>query len=396
MPTAIREVDLSEPLRDIEGLGASGRCMLVLRWRKRVVGRVFVPVHDSRLCADEIADAVRSAVELDMLKSWLESEIGYDERVLADAEPLTASVIICTRDRPDDLRKALLAASRLDLKSHELIVVDNAPSSNASERVVKGFPRARYVREPRPGLDVARNRGVREATGEIVAFTDDDAIVEPEWLDALLANFVDSRVMCVTGLTLPLELETEGQELFEEHCSFCRGFRRRIFDGQCDNPLAVGPVGAGANMAIRRELLTVIGEFDERLDAGTPARSGGDHEMFVRILCAGHRIVYDPAALSWHRHRRTQADVFHTVFGYGVGVYAMWTGLLLEKRELGVLRLAWSWFCHEHLPALLSGWRRSSRSVRTELRRAELRGCLHGPRAWLAARQLRTPRTRSE
>jgi GT2 family glycosyltransferase len=112
-------------------------------------------------------------------------------------------------------------------------------------------------------------------------------------------------------------------------------------------------------MAIRREVLTLIGGFNERLDAGTAARSGGDHEMFVRILSAGYRIVYDPTALSWHRHRRTRAEVFHTVFGYGVGVYAMWTGLLLEKRELGVLRLAWRWFRHEHLPALLSGWRRA-------------------------------------
>ena len=391
MPTAIREIDLSEPLRDIEGLGTSGRCLLVLRWKRRAINRVFVPVHSGRLCAAQIEDVIRRAVNLEMLQSWLEEEFICDDRGRAATAPLIASVVICTRDRPDDLRNALLAASRVTQGGHELIVVDNASTSDATKRVVEDFPRARYIREPRPGLNVARNRGVSEATGEIVAFTDDDVIVEPEWLDALLANFGDSRVMCATGLTLPLELETEAQELFEDHCSFSRGFRRRTFDGQCDNPLAVGPVGAGANMAIRRDVLTRIGGFDECLDAGTPTRSGGDHEMFVRILSAGYRIVYDPRALSWHRHRRTRADVFHTVFGYGVGVYAMWTGLLLEKRELGVLRLAWGWFRNEHLPALLSGWRPSSRSDSTDLRRAELRGCLHGPRAWFAARHFRTP-----
>jgi GT2 family glycosyltransferase len=391
MPTAVREVDLSGPLRDIEGLGAAARCMLILRWRSRVIGRAFVPVHHSRLAADEIGRAIKDAAKLETLQSWLEGQLSYDERLLTDAATITASVVICTRDRPDDLRNALAAVLRLVHKGHEVIVVDNAPTSDATARVVTEFPNVRYVREPRPGLDVARNRGVHEAKGAIVAFTDDDAIVEPEWLDALLVNFSDSRVMCATGLTLPLELETEAQELFEEHCSFCRGFRHRTFDGQSDNPLAVGPVGAGANMAIRREVLTLIGGFNERLDAGTAARSGGDHEMFVRILSAGYRIVYDPTALSWHRHRRTRAEVFHTVFGYGVGVYAMWTGLLLEKRELGVLRLAWRWFRHEHLPALLSGWRRSSRSDRTDLRRAELRGCLYGPRAWLAARRFRNP-----
>jgi hypothetical protein len=113
--------------------------------------------------------------------------------------------------------------------------------------------------------------------------------------------------------------------------------------------------------------------------------------MFVRILSAGYRIVYDPAAVSWHRHRRTRGELLETVFGYGVGVYAMWTGLLLEKRELGVLRLAWGWFRHQHLPALVSAWRGAARSERTELVRAELRGCLRGPQAWLAARRAPTP-----
>ena len=391
MSTAVRELDLTGPLCDIEVPDSSRQCMVVLRWRRRVIGRLFMPVQQGRLSAHEIADAIKRTANLVALRSWLDDAISYDDRVAADPVPLTASVAICTRDRPEDVRKALLAVSRLAHQGHEVIVVDNAPTSDATQRVVGEFPAARYVCEPRPGLNAARNRALREATGDVVAFTDDDAVVEPEWLDGLLANFADSCVMCATGLTLPVELETEAQELFEEHCSFCRGFRRRLFDGQCDNPFAVGPVGAGANMAIRREVVALVGEFDERLDAGTPARSGGDHEMFARILCAGYRIAYDPAAVSWHRHRRTRAEVFETVFGYGVGVYAMWTGLLFEKRELGVLRLAWSWFRHEHLPALMSGWRGTTRSDRTDLSRTELRGCLHGPRAWFAARRARTP-----
>jgi hypothetical protein len=144
-------------------------------------------------------------------------------------------------------------------------------------------------------------------------------------------------------------------------------------------------------MAIRRDLIARVGPFDERLDAGTPSRSGGDHEMFARILCGGYRIAYEPAAVSWHRHRRTRAELFDTVFGYGVGVYAMWTGFLLEKRELGVLRLAWSWFRHQHLPELLSALRGAPVSDRSALIRAELRGCLRGPGAWLASRRASTP-----
>ena len=109
--------------------------------------------------------------------------------------------------------------------------------------------------------------------------------------------------------------------------------------------------------------------------------------MFTRILLAGRQIVYDPAAVSWHRHRRTSEELLDTVYGYGVGVYAMWTGLVLERGEITVLRLAWQWLRHGQIPALLGRDGRGREATR--LARAELRGCLHGPRAWLAARRLR-------
>ena len=109
--------------------------------------------------------------------------------------------------------------------------------------------------------------------------------------------------------------------------------------------------------------------------------------MFVRMLTAGRLIVYDPAAVSWHHHRRTIDELLDTVYGYGVGVYAMWTGLVLERREVGVLKLAFQWLRHGQLPELLSQARRRGA---TQLARAELKGCLRGPQAWLAARRLRS------
>jgi hypothetical protein len=103
----------------------------------------------------------------------------------------------------------------------------------------------------------------------------------------------------------------------------------------------------------------------------------------------GYRIVYDPAAVSWHRHRRTKAELVDTVYGYGVGVYAMWTGMLLERRELGALRLAWAWLRHGQLPVLFDAWRGRRSRAHAELVRAELRGCMRGPLAWFASRRLR-------
>jgi len=269
----------------------------------------------------------------------------------------------------------------------DVLVIDNAPSTDTTLQIVRQHPGVRYVAEPRRGLNFARNRALAESSTDLVAFTDDDAAPEAGWLLALVRNFADPRVFCVTGLTLPSELDTPAQELFEEHCTFSRGFVRRVFDGRVDNPLAVAKVGAGANMAVRTTLPTAIGRFDERLDAGTPTRSGGDHEMFSRILLAGQRIVYEPLAVSWHRHRRTMAELRDVVQGYGTGVYAMWTGLLFERRDLGVLRLAWQWFKYDHLPLLRSPQRLQARDGRDLMRRLELRGCLHGPAAWFASRK---------
>jgi GT2 family glycosyltransferase len=391
MPTAIREVELSVPLAPVVDLGAYSRCLLVFRWRRRVVGRQFVPVINDNLDPGAIAEAANRC-GADPLYCWLADTMGYDERDFVGAPARTATVAICTRERPEALSRTLAAVAPLIDAGHQILVVDNAPRTNRTRDVVDRFRGVRYVCEPVPGLNVARNRAMREASTDLVAFTDDDAVPEAGWLDALRANFGDPRVLCATGLTLPIELETEAQELFEELSPFGRGFRRRIFDGQHDNPVEVGRVGAGANMAVRREIVDLVGPFDERLDAGTPTQSGGDHEMFVRILAAGYQIAYDPAAVSWHRHRRTYDELRDTLRGYGVGVYAMFTGLLVERRELGVLRLAWSWFHSAHLPELRRRLLRRPPTRTSPFILAELRGCLHGPAAWFTSRRLRAQR----
>ena len=393
MATAVRNVELSAgppaALRDLSGYRS---CMLVFRWRGAVIGRAFVPVTDAGLPAAAITAAAKQHLMPDAVRTWIEDVLEFDERGESGGSAFSAAVAICTRERPDDLDRTLQSVTALDPAPREILVIDNAPATTRTKEVAARFPAVQYVAEPGRGLNRARNRALREATTDIVAFTDDDAAPEAGWLGALLVNFQDPRVMCVTGLTLPHELETPAQELFEEHCSFVRGFARRVFNGRIDNPLLVARAGAGANMAVRASLGKDVGLFDERLDAGTRAMSGGDHEMFTRILSAGYRLVYEPHAVSWHRHRRTLEEVEQVVRGYGTGVYAMWTGLLVEKHNLGVLRLAWNWFRWDHLPLLRSVSRMRELSARDRLRKAELRGCFAGPGAWLSERRVgRTP-----
>jgi GT2 family glycosyltransferase len=388
MATAVLDLELDALPPGISGLDDRyRRALILLRWHRQAVGSLVLPVRNGGIEAEALLSAIRASTGKPLWYRLAHERLGWQPGPAPTTLPL-ATVAVCTRERPEDLRRAIGGLLGLPDRGQELMIVDNNPSSDATWQVVREFPAIRYIREDRPGLDAARNRAMREATHEIVAFTDDDAVVEPEWLDGLCRNFNDPQVLCVTGLTMPLELETEAQEFFEQHSPFGRGFRREVFDGQRDNPLVVGRVGAGANMALRTDILDHIGPFDEALDAGTPTQSGGDHEMFTRILAAGYRIVYDPAALSFHRHRRTFDELRQTFYGYGVGVYATFTRHLLNDCDIGVLRQGYSWFRYGQGPALVGALLRRPGSLPLPLVLAELRGCVAGPWAYLRSRQL--------
>ncbi|MGH7657148.1 MAG: glycoside hydrolase family 2, partial [Gemmatimonadales bacterium] len=115
--------------------------------------------------------------------------------------------------------------------------------------------------------------------------------------------------------------------------------------------------------------------------------SGGDHAMFTAILTAGYEIVYEPRALTRHRHRRSRKELLDAIHGYGVGVYASWTRALLRDGEWAVLPLAFRWFAGEQLPALLGGLAGRPRRTPPDLAWAELRGCIQGPLAYLRSRR---------
>lgn len=348
------------------------------------MAQFYVPVRggavDMETCRRALLDATNG-------RRWEWEVDDYLGPVSPTAAPPAATVAICTRERPNDLTLALEAACALRPSPLEILVVDNNPTTSRTQEVVANFANVRYLRENRPGLDAARNRALREATAPIVAFTDDDAVPEPGWLGHLLQPFEDPRVLCTSGLTLALELETPAQEWFERYSPFGRGFDRTIFDGTRDDFLAVASIGAGANMAVRRSVLDCVGGFDEALDAGTATMSGGDHEMFGRILAAGYRIVYEPRAVSWHRHRRSWEELRSALHGYGVGVYAVWTRRLLYEREPGVVRHALRWLYHAQIPRLWHALRRTPESMPLDLVLAELRGCLAGPHAYRKARR---------
>jgi glycosyltransferase involved in cell wall biosynthesis len=385
-PIAVCEVHLDRTDDEIRESFSSvaGYCQayVILRFRGVVVGQIMLPVIHEEISVKEVRRRA-SQVAWPIWQLYVDAEFAPTPPQLSRQR---ASVVVCTRNRTDDLRRCLAALVQLASQDYEVIVVDNCPSDDSTEKLVATYPQVHYIYEPRAGLDVARNRGIRAATGEIVAFTDDDAQVEPAWLNALLHNFDDPTVAVVTGLTLPLELETPAQCWFEHTNSFSRGYSRKCFDSGTTGPLASGRVGAGVNMAIRRNLLDEIGMFDEALDGGTITLSGGDQEFFYRTLARGYRIVYEPAAVVRHKHRRDWKALRHTIYGYGVGLFAWWTCALLKEKELTLLIIAPTWFLQHHVRELLRSLFRRHHCVPLDLAWAEFCGALIGPWRYLWAR----------
>lgn len=282
----------------------------------------------------------------------------------SDSQPLV-SVVVCTRDRTEELKLCLDSLVGLQYPNLDIMVVDNAPSSDATERLVRSsFPQARYVREPRPGLDWARNRAILEASGEIVVYTDDDVVADPGWVSALVGAFGDPQVMAVTGLTVPYELETEAQVLFERYGGFGRGYRRRYWSipgtttRQLKPYMGGGQYGAGANMAFRRRVFDEVGYFDPALDVGTVTNGGGDTEMFIRVLMEGHKLVYEPGAMVYHRHRREYSQLRKQLADNSVGSfsYLVCVGLAHPEARLAAAWLGAWWYWHWNVRRLLASY----------------------------------------
>lgn len=261
------------------------------------------------------------------------------------------SVVVCTRNRSAILQRCLDRLRALTYPSLEVVVVDNAPSDDRTERVVAEVTAAdsrfRYVREPRPGLSAARNRGLAEARGSWVAYTDDDVDVDPGWIQGIVRGTRRRPdVGCVTGLVATASIAGEAERYFDARAaSWSSRCEPQEFDLRGTGapnalyPYSPGIFGTGANFAFDRALLLELGTFDEALGAGTPTRGGEDLDIFVRVLRAGRAIVYEPAAVVWHHHRADHEALLEQLYGYGTGLSAFVTKCLTQRGTRGeVLR----------------------------------------------------------
>ena len=316
---------------------------LVFWWKQIPLGQLFINPEEKLSKTDyynKVTGAIQPAIQYYLQQrgasepNWTEWLINQDlaawntwmENLLSPYLPesiparVPVSVVICTRNRASDLKVCLDMLSQLVCQPEEILVVDNAPTDTSTQEVAAQFKHVTYLKEPRPGLDIARNCGISHAKSPIVAYVDDDVEVDPMWVYRVWEAFEDSSTAAITGLVLAAELQTEAQYLFEKYWSFNRGYTDKVYGKDYfDQTLSFGPpiweIGAGANMAFRKSVLEEVGYFDERLDVGA-AGCNGDSEMWFRILYKGYTIRYTPRAFVYHKHRRNLDALNRQLFSY--------------------------------------------------------------------------------
>ena len=379
-PWRVLHVDLLKPIPslrlegDTEGVYVYFWCHGLLLGR-RIFASSELPLSSRALC-DEAIRSILPTVAYYWSTDAGRAHLGFDassvpdrpleqlpERLAPDAASGAVSVIICTRDRPAHLRKCLKSFERLSDRPGEILVVDNASRTSETREVVREFAGVKYVLEPRPGLDIARNTGLRQSSGEIIAFTDDDVVVHPDWIRRLRQGFAEPSVWAVTGPALPAALATEAQVAFETFWSFDRRYQPILFTPDFarktrSRGTPTWIIGAGANMAVRRQTFLLLGEFDERLDVGA-AGCGGDSELLYNLLSRGKSCRYEPSAVVFHTHRRDWKDLESQIFHYMRGHVAALLIQFEKHRHWGNLRRLFI--------ALPCSWARLF-----------LGGCLHG------------------
>jgi GT2 family glycosyltransferase len=350
-PVAVRVIDLDAPIDDLllqrESTDGTYRSLLAVARLKGVPLAVatFTVGSDGRVSCRRLARGLRRRLQLELRDTYDDPErlsvpdlseavptVADDE--LSESRRPAVSVVVPTCCNPQALERCLRSILRSDYDDYEVIVVENRPGwADTASMLATQFPtepRIRYVEEPIPGASRARNAGLARAEGELVAFTDDDVIVDPGWIRASAEALRSGHdIACVAGLILPLELESDSQLLMEQFASFGKGFRRTIYrlpESREDNPLfpyTAGAIGSGASTMMSAEVARELGGFDTVLGPGTPASGGEDLEIFIRVLRAGHAVAYEPSAMVWHKHPDGMPRLRRQVYKYGVGLGAM-------------------------------------------------------------------------
>jgi GT2 family glycosyltransferase len=412
VPARVQDIELTQSLPEPAVVDGQARradgLWLLVRFDRTPIGVVQVPASEvgSReqlgaaivaALGDAIAERAASTVDLSaLLDSGLErvdAEMVRSRRAEVARTGPDLTVVVCTRDRPEALARCIDSLQRQDYPRFRILISNNSTEPEAGLRGVPttADPRIETITVARPGLSNARNAAVAAAPGEVLAWIDDDELADTYWLSEIaeaLAEHPDADV--VSGAVVPAELDTPAQVWFEQFGGHSkgRGFTPAVFSPATwpiQSPLyPLPPFGAGANLVTRPGVVESVGGFDRALGAGTRAMGGEDTLALMRVMLNGGTVAYHPAALTRHFHRTDTDGLRRQLVGYGTGLTAAYTSLLLKepRRLFQLLGLA---------PVAArdvfgkSGTREATLGddFPRELLRANLRGMLIGPYAYL-------------
>jgi glycosyltransferase involved in cell wall biosynthesis len=226
---------------------------------------------------------------------------------------VSVAVVVCSRDRPQQLRDCLRALSAQD--ADDVVVVDSASMTSATADAAREAD-VRCTRADVPGLAHARNVAMRATTADVVAFTDDDCTPQPGWAHAIRSQFSaaadgDEQLGFVVGR---VTAAGGGEPVSVVLDAFPRTY------GADDDP---SHIGHGANLAVSRTCWDALGGFDDMLGVGSELRSGEDTDFLWRALRGGWVGRYEPHAVVSHEQWRDRRAALVTSYGYGVGAGAV-------------------------------------------------------------------------
>ncbi len=398
-PALVAQFDLARPEPITNGRSISGepytRAHVLVREHGQPRGVLEVPfdgakqldaAHLTRIASTAFADATVIDLRYD------------DGLAAAPVAPTPVTVVVATRNRPEALLRCVDSILRSSHPDVRVVIVENAPSNELTRDAVHEHygdnAAVTLLREDVPGLATAHNCGLRSVETPIVAFTDDDVVVDGNWISALVGAFAAAPdVACVTGMISPLELETPAQELVEVASGFNKGFERQVYrlrDADRHGilfPYAAGKLGSGANMAFRTDALRAMGGFDPALGTGTLALGGDDLASFFDTIMHGHALVYEPSAIVFHAHRRDDDALARQAYGYGAGLTAYLTRSIAKHptRIFDVVRRVPAGLRHGLAPSSEKN-ARVPQQCRASISAQERRGMLVGPLGYVRSR----------
>lgn len=389
-PTKLIDLDLAHPLPTLSGLADYDQIQALVRLHGYPIGIVKLPVTCGYCYASHLGQAILGQLRWPLVRQLLNDRLAADPapQTLAIGALLQASpplrtqgsrpsltVAVCVTESDPNLSLCLAALQRLDANL-EVLVIDN--TLEGLEQPEGQYPGMRWLREARQGIGWARNRAIRAAQGELIAYLSSRTIVDADWASAVSAIFqADPTVMAVTGLVLPYELETPVQQQFEVS-GWGRGCDRQWFQigagERMPRELLAHPWrwGTGVNMVFRRALFEQIGEFKPDLSGVS-----SELELFFRLLKAGQVLVYEPGAIGRYCYPSDPDALLAHHRDLGSASAYLQSGWQYSDERLAAVQIGLWWTRTWHLKGLLRSLRGQHR-LPLALTWAELQGAWQG------------------